>query len=218
MDQPGPTSEMTIGDRLRAARKDAGLSQADLAARVGVSQPAVANWESGVHDPRRLMLAKLAEALGVSTAWLGSGARSPVERDRHAAAAYIRRPLQHAPVIALQDAAHLLGETPADPHSLALDYIPVTSGTETIFGVFVDDPAISAAFPKNSLVVIDYADRRPSDGVHCLALVDGAVILRRWREQPGRFETAAADDANNVAPYKDGDQIIGCARVSIRFH
>ena len=54
-----PAGLSTIGDRIRQARKAAGLNQAGLAARIGVSQPAVANWESGVHDPRRLMLAFL---------------------------------------------------------------------------------------------------------------------------------------------------------------
>ena len=54
----------SIGERIKQARKSRGMSQADLALRVGVSQPAIANWESGVHDPRRLTLAKLADAHG----------------------------------------------------------------------------------------------------------------------------------------------------------
>ena len=63
----------SIGDRIRQARKSRGLSQSDLAQRVGVSQPAIANWESGIHDPRRLTLAKLAEALEAPLDWLAAG-------------------------------------------------------------------------------------------------------------------------------------------------
>jgi len=35
------------GDLIREARKRAGLSQAELAARAGTTQPGVARWESG---------------------------------------------------------------------------------------------------------------------------------------------------------------------------
>ena len=65
----------SIGERIRQARKAQGYSQSDLAHRVGVSQPAIANWESGVHDPRRLTLAKLADALGAPLDWLAAGVR-----------------------------------------------------------------------------------------------------------------------------------------------
>ncbi|MCI5046789.1 MAG: helix-turn-helix domain-containing protein, partial [Aquisalinus sp.] len=50
-----PETESAIGARIRLSRKMKGLNQADLATRLGVSQPTVANWESGVHDPRQLM-------------------------------------------------------------------------------------------------------------------------------------------------------------------
>jgi len=35
------------GDLIREARRRAGLTQAELAARAGTAQPAVARWESG---------------------------------------------------------------------------------------------------------------------------------------------------------------------------
>ena len=34
----------SIGERIKQARKARGLSQVDLAQRIGVSQPAIANW------------------------------------------------------------------------------------------------------------------------------------------------------------------------------
>jgi transcriptional regulator with XRE-family HTH domain len=208
---------VSIGDRIRSARKAARLSQTSLAVKVGVSQPAVANWESGVHDPRRLMLVKIAEALRVSPDWLASGERSPVEADKHPAAAYIRRPLHHTPVISLADAARLLDDPDADPHGAALDYLPVTSGAEKLFAVFVDDEAVELAFPKDTLVVIDYADRRPVDGAFGLFMVDGATVIRRWRENPRRLEGASMTiSPRDASP--DRVRMIGAVRVSIRFH
>lgn len=209
---------VSMGDRIREARKRAGLSQVDLAEKVGVTQPAVANWESGVHDPRRLMLAKIAEALNVSLDWLGSGARSVLEADKHPAAAYIRRPLQHTPVLSFADAARFLDQKNADPHAFAQDYIPVTSGAEKLFALFVDDEAIDLAFPKETLVVIDYADRKPADGAFGLFILDGPPIIRRWRDQPARLEPASGNASFGPIYFQGPPRIIGCVRVSIRVH
>lgn len=208
----------SIGDRIRHARKSAGLNQAALAARVGVTQPAVANWESGVHDPRRMMLAKLADALSTSLEWLAEGARSAAERDKGAAAAYLRRPLQHTPVISFRAAIRFLDEPDADPHAEAEDYIPVTTASERIFALFINDEAMNLAFPNDTLVVIDYADRRPVDGAFCLAAPFGFPMLRRWRANPDRLEPCSNDLSHRSIPVDGDARIIGCARVSIRVH
>lgn len=214
-----PTADAaSIGQRIRAARKAAGHNQAELAERVGVSQPSVANWESGVHDPRRLMIIKIAAALGVSAEWLASGARSADERDAHSAAAYLRRAIRHTPVINLAHAATLLDQPDADPHDVAEDYIPITTGAEKVFAYFTSDPAVDLVFPRNTLVVIDYGDRRPADGVFCLASVDGLPILRRWRDRPARLEAHSSQPGHPATPWRKNARVIGCARVSIRFH
>jgi transcriptional regulator with XRE-family HTH domain len=54
-----------IAYRIRAARLAAGLTQAELAARLGTYQPAVSSWERGL-IPRAPRLAQIAEALGVT--------------------------------------------------------------------------------------------------------------------------------------------------------
>lgn len=215
---PAQIDALSIGERIREARKELGLNQVDLARKIGVSQPAVANWESGVHDPRRLMLVKIADALQVSADWLASGARSLVEADKHPAAAYLRRPVQHTPVISFDNAARLFEDPKADPHAVAEDYIPVTSGAENLFALFVDDEAVDLAFPKGTLVVIDFADRRPIDGAFALFLFDGPPIIRRWRERPQRLEPASANTAFGPIYVETPPKIIGCVRVSIRIH
>ncbi|MEM9168226.1 MAG: helix-turn-helix transcriptional regulator [Pseudomonadota bacterium] len=192
----------SIGDRIRAARKAAGLNQSALAERLGVTQPAVANWESGVHDPRRIMLAKLSDALSVSLDWLAGGARSAVEADAHPAAAYLRRPIRHAPIIGFADAVRFWRGQAPDPHEFAEDYIPVTVGSDAVFALFVTDDERTDEFPAGALVVVDYGDRRPAEGAQCLAYVDGRAAIRRWRG----------------APPDDPGGVIGCVRVSIRVH
>lgn len=216
---PSGPRPRSIGERIKAARKALGLSQTDIARRVGVSQPAIANWESGVHDPRRLMLARLADALETPLDWLAAGDRSAVESDKHAAAAYIRRPVQHVPVISFRAAALLAQDPSADPHAMAEDYIPVTMGTLRLFAVFVNDEAMNLAFPPDTLVVIDYGDRRPEDGDYCLIRSVDGLVLRRWRRDhaAGYFEPVSTGAGFSVIP-AEAAEVIGCARASIRVH
>ena len=65
----------TFGDRLRKARRDAGLSQTEMAYRLGTTDKSVANWESGASKPRDLITTAqlIEEATGVSAEWLVFG-------------------------------------------------------------------------------------------------------------------------------------------------
>lgn len=55
-----------MGEKLRAARKAAGMTQAQLAEAVGCTQKDISRWESGLHEPGALTLKKMAQALGRS--------------------------------------------------------------------------------------------------------------------------------------------------------
>src|SRR6266705_3229748 len=54
-----------VGERIRAARETAGLSQRDLAARMGTSQAAVARLEAGGVGATLTTLHRVADALGL---------------------------------------------------------------------------------------------------------------------------------------------------------
>ncbi|WP_375174562.1 adenosylcobalamin-dependent ribonucleoside-diphosphate reductase [Pseudooceanicola sp.] len=62
----------TFASRLKEARKNAGLSQEELAAKVGITKAAVSNAENGRSDTMRNLDA-LATALNVSPGWLQFG-------------------------------------------------------------------------------------------------------------------------------------------------
>ena len=54
------------GDRLRAAREDAGLTREELAAKLELSSPArIRVWERGFERPRPRLVPRLAAVLGV---------------------------------------------------------------------------------------------------------------------------------------------------------
>lgn len=55
-----------MGEKLKRARNAAGMSQADLAEKVGCRQKDISRWESGLHEPGALTLKKMAQVLGCS--------------------------------------------------------------------------------------------------------------------------------------------------------
>lgn len=59
-----------LGARIRYARRQAEIDQEELGRKIGVNRKTVGRWESGDGQPRALELSAIAEALGVSVAWL----------------------------------------------------------------------------------------------------------------------------------------------------
>ena len=67
-------------EKLRAARTEAGISQTDLSARVGVSRRSIFAYENGNSVPRKNVLRRLAGELGVTVAYLtDDGSTDPDE-------------------------------------------------------------------------------------------------------------------------------------------
>ena len=69
-----------LGARIAALRRDAGLSQAELAARIQVSPSAMGMYEQSRREPSAQVLVSLAHALGVTTDFLLTG-QAPVSQD-----------------------------------------------------------------------------------------------------------------------------------------
>lgn len=64
----------TPATRLRRMLRETDLSAADLARKLGVSQPTVHAWVTGLHGLRWTNARRAAKALGVTPAWLMFGA------------------------------------------------------------------------------------------------------------------------------------------------
>ena len=56
----------TFGAMVAALRKEKGMTQQDLAGKMGVTDKAVSKWERNLSYPDTASLPKLAETLGVS--------------------------------------------------------------------------------------------------------------------------------------------------------
>lgn len=61
---------MEFSERLKSIRKQAQLTQVDIAEKLGISQPAYASWERGVKKPTQENLVKIAQIFNVSIDYL----------------------------------------------------------------------------------------------------------------------------------------------------
>lgn len=67
------TTPPAVNISIRQIRESAGITQAELARRLGITQPAVARWESGRRQPRVESLQRIADALGLNLSVIFSG-------------------------------------------------------------------------------------------------------------------------------------------------
>ncbi|MBI6628892.1 helix-turn-helix domain-containing protein [Pontibaca salina] len=75
----------TFGDRVAGAREAAGMSQSQLARRLGVKKTTLMAWEQDLSEPRANRLSMMAGLLDVSIMWLltgeGDGTLDPIAVD-----------------------------------------------------------------------------------------------------------------------------------------
>ena len=76
------TWQEELGQKIRAARKLAGLTQEELAQKTSISRPQLSNYENGISDAPARVVAEIAEAL--ETEFIIRGFR--IGRDSHASA------------------------------------------------------------------------------------------------------------------------------------
>jgi len=82
-------SVSTLGERIGVARDRAGLSEAELATHLAVQRQTIDSWEGDGAEPRANKLMMLAGILGVTPAWLLSGAGDGVSSPDEAATTLI---------------------------------------------------------------------------------------------------------------------------------
>jgi len=76
----------TFGDRLAGAREQAGMTQEQLAERLGVKLSTIRKWEEDLSEPRVNRLSMLSGLLNVSFRWLLNGEGPGVDAPREKAA------------------------------------------------------------------------------------------------------------------------------------
>ena len=109
--------DQSIGNRIVHVRGLLGLSQAELAARVGIAATQLSRYESGKNLPRTTTLFRIAEALNVSPRWLEHGDGNMNAHEF----ATPPKPGEHEVVVDLPDELYAAIRTIADAHGRTMD-------------------------------------------------------------------------------------------------
>lgn len=183
--ETGTIGRETVGQRIRRARIRQGLSQSELAARIRVSQPTIANWEQDSHAPRTGALDKVAETLGVETFWLMNGGQTHKNTVLNGGS-FLSLPIRHAPLFDWPAAGARFDPMRQEPR----DYFAISTKAENCFALTVRDPAVEAVFPEGSIAIFDAAPRQMADGDFHLFHIGGEFTIRRWRASPQRLQAS----------------------------
>lgn len=192
---------MDLGKKIRAHRDELGLTQAELADKLGLTYSSVSQWESGRATPRTPILRQLAELFDTTVADL---------MGEDATEAAISGTSRMVPLLGF---AHM-GE-PCDEGSLA-DEVEVPASIADAhprgFMVHAQGGCMDNRFPHDALLLVD-PDMEPVNGQPVLAETSdyGAVVRNYTR---GRSTVMLTADSHS-GEYDDilagpGDEPVVC--------
>jgi phage repressor protein C with HTH and peptisase S24 domain len=164
---------MNFGEHLKAVRKSLGLTQSEVARRLGWSPPNYARIEQGRVSPSFRSLVSIAHALDIPIAELAS--------ERAAA--------DNIPVVALASAG------PGMP--LTEEGYPVGTGMYLVerpphfndpngFGVEVSGDSMVPKYEQGQVVMVDTRKHAVGGDYAVVGLVTGERYIKRYREASGR--------------------------------
>lgn len=162
---------MDLGKKIRAHRDELGLTQAELADKLGLTYSSVSQWESGRATPRTPILRQLADLFGTTVADL---------MGEDATEAAISGTSRMVPLLGF---AHM-GE-PCDEGTLA-DEVEVPASIADAhprgFMVHAQGGCMDNRFPHDALLLVD-PDMEPANGQPVLAETSdyGAVVRNYTR-------------------------------------
>lgn len=192
---------MDLGKKIRAHRDELGLTQAELADKLGLTYSSVSQWESGRATPRTPILRQLADLFGTTVADL---------MGEDATEAAISGTSRMVPLLGF---AHM-GE-PCDEGNLA-DEVEVPASIADAhprgFMVHAQGGCMDNRFPHDALLLVD-PDMEPANGQPVLAeTADYGAVVRNYTR--GRSTVMLTADSHS-GEYDDilagpGDEPVVC--------
>lgn len=177
--------EMTLGKRIKEARKALRMTQAVLGAAVGVTDKAVSGWERDKDSPTQDKFPKLAQTLKRDVAYLhgaDSGERNDVTIDAVNQPARINVPTRNAPSNVFP-VAEIMGDIDLPVYSivqggrgaLILGNEPFTHtarprrliGIKDAYGVLVKGNSMAREYSENDIAYVD-PNLNPRRGDPCV--------------------------------------------------
>lgn len=192
---------MDLGKKIRAHRDELGLTQAELADKLGLTYSSVSQWESGRATPRTPILRQLADLFDTTVADL---------MGEDAAEAAISGTSRMVPLLGF---AHM--DEPCDEGDLA-DEVEVPASIADAhprgFMVHAQGGCMDNRFPHDALLLVD-PDMEPVNGQPVLAeTADYGAVVRNYTR--GRSTVMLTADSHS-GEYDDilagpGDEPVVC--------
>lgn len=167
-----------FGERIRRARIKAGLTQLQLATKLGLTRPTITQWETGATTPHAGKLEELAKALGLPRLEIFGGSEIDQNvRDGPGVARYV-------PEISwIQAGAWTeVSDVQVDLHEVTHWPCPVPCSEHT-FCLRVQGDSMAPDFPRGILIYVD-PEVQPESGRKVVAVCEetGAATFKQFLE------------------------------------
>ena len=193
-----------IGERLRARRKELGLSQRELANLTGIKQPTIANLESG-RNQGSTYVAQLASALDCRASWLATGHGPKEEKglvERH-----MQPDIVDVPRLAVRASAGAGIEQPDGDHVVGTIQLPAefirrrmtVTAPKNLRTIMAYGDSMVDTFGDGDVIFVDVGLRSiDTDGIY-VAQISGELFIKRFQRRP--LEKALLMISDNRAKY-----------------
>lgn len=188
---------MSVGTNIKQLRDRAGMTQEELADKLGVARSTVTQWENGWSNPRMGMVQKLAGVFHVTSSDIVSD--EPVKSSLPANAIPVRSTSAMVPVRVLgrTHAGERMDEDESDYDAEFPE--GVVSRHPRCFALKVEGDCMNRRYPDGCLVLVD-PDMEPSNGRAVVAeFEDGRSVLRCYY----RGQSSLMLTADSFSEYED---------------
>lgn len=207
----GPASP---GARLRAARKELGLNQTELAEAVGITQSSVAAYEAGSRRPPLPVLLAMELRLRISHEWVLEGTGERIAGPGVARPVIITDPGQLGPLHQLEgEEAYYAVPYLRDPAAAGAGLIMaedvagycvihrrVAPHPERLRCVRISGDSMAPTLTDGSIVAVDVTPvplRNLQGRIVCSRTADGGVVIKRIRVR-NHFALLYSDNENQI--------------------
>ncbi len=189
-----------IHNRLKEARVLRGYkSGAAFAEAFGIALRTYAHHEAGRRGLKRVQAQKYSAALGISLGWLlsGEGSLEPLEQVEGSE-------LQMVCVLDF-DYADILNEEQITTPESATEFIPVVHDNKNIIAFKYNDEDMNLEATAGSIIIVDYSERTPVDGMLGIFEIDNRIYFRKFRDSDGPFRLEPSSNAKFDTIYPDNN-------------
>lgn len=173
-----------LSTRLRQARKDAGLTQQELADRAGLAQATISKMESGQISQTTEILT-LARVLGVNPDWLARGI-GPKEKSSPSEVALGSEDFPAIRRVEMKVTAGISGfsieplQGEEDPIAFRADWFAKRGyRPDALYALSVGGNSMEPGLSSGDTVVINTLDRQPTDGGVFAINYEGELVIKR---------------------------------------